>query len=181
MPIVVTNPDGSTREITKEEFLADLEKAKAQARKKAAEEEHVRKLREEQQAENARDNRRVNRSPSANSWSTKLSNGIVELLNKANMEYKVNGNSIIVRTDEADYEQTTIPAAHCSPGDAACRHSDPDHDLCMALVQHLLSAGTAEAEILPERTYSGIAPVFHPSPVSDENLRRYGCGISEAV
>ena len=104
MPIVMTNPDGSTREITKEEFLADLEKAKAQARKKAAEEEHIRKLREEQQAESARDNRRVNRSQSANSWSTKLSNGIVELLNKANMEYKVNGNSIIVRTDEADYE-----------------------------------------------------------------------------
>ena len=24
-------------------------------------------------------------------------------------------------TDEADYEQTTIPSAHCSPGDAACR------------------------------------------------------------
>ena len=106
MSIVVTNPDGSTREITKEEFLADWEKAKAkaQARKKAAEEEHIRKLREEQQAESARDNRRVNRSPSANSWSTKLSNGIVELLNKANMEYKVNGNSIIVRTNEADYE-----------------------------------------------------------------------------
>lgn len=104
MPIVVTNPDGSTREISKEEFLADWEKAKTQARKKAAEEEHIRKLREEQQAESARDNRRVNRSPSANSWSIKLSNGIVELLNKANMEYKVNGNSIIVRTDEADYE-----------------------------------------------------------------------------
>lgn len=104
MPIAIINSDGSTREVSKEEFLADLEKAKAQARKKAAEEEHIRKLREEQQAESARDNRRVNRSPSANSWSTKLSNGIVELLNKANMEYKVNGNSIIVRTDEADYE-----------------------------------------------------------------------------
>ena len=38
MPIVVTNPDGSTREISKEEFLADWEKAKTQARKKAAEE-----------------------------------------------------------------------------------------------------------------------------------------------
>ena len=104
MSIVVTNPDGSTREVSKEEFLADWEKNKAQTRKKVAEEEHIRKLREEQQAESARDNRRVNRSPSASSWSTKLSNGIVELLNKANMEYKVNGNSIIVRTNEADYE-----------------------------------------------------------------------------
>ena len=104
MSIVVTNPDGSTREVSKEEFLADWEKSKAQARKKAAEEEHIRKLREEQQAESARDNRRVNHSTKTNSWGTKISNGIVELLNKANMEYKVNGNSIIVRTDEADYE-----------------------------------------------------------------------------
>ena len=33
MSIVVINPDGSTREVSKEEFLADWEKSKAQARK----------------------------------------------------------------------------------------------------------------------------------------------------
>ena len=65
MPIVMTNPDGSTREITKEEFIADLEKAKAESRKKQAEAEHLRKLREEQAAESARDNRRVKAMPGA--------------------------------------------------------------------------------------------------------------------
>lgn len=102
MPVVITNPDGSTRELTKEEFIADLEKAKAESRKKQAEAEHLRKLQEEQAAESARDNRRVKANPS--NWASRIVNAIIKLMNESNMEYKVNGNSIILRTDEADYE-----------------------------------------------------------------------------
>lgn len=102
MAFTVYNSDGTTREVTREQFIHDLNAAQAKARAQAAEAEHVRVLREEAAAESARCNRRakVDVSDPRTAWM----NGVKQLFNEAGLTYVQEGSyGIKILTAAGDY------------------------------------------------------------------------------
>lgn len=89
-------------EITKEQFMADWQAMQAKARAKAAEEEHMRILREEASRESARANKRT--KPASDS-KIGLMNALVQIANECGVAYrKESDGQIFFRMEDADYE-----------------------------------------------------------------------------